>query len=80
VESLPGLDHYLTTDPRDRERPGPVPKYRCTECPKAGLTGTDALEHHITTGHAVRGRDWGPGWPNAIFPCCPHEAEQKKSA
>jgi hypothetical protein len=40
--------------------------YICTECPWTGR-GVTALEHHVNTGHAVRGRRWPKTWPNAIF-------------
>lgn len=39
--------------------------YRCTVCTWTGRGGVLALEHHITTGHDVRGQHWPASWPNA---------------
>ncbi len=54
-DRLNGLDHYLTTDPRDAENPrwdAPA-KYTCGDC---GWTGRalGAGAHHRATGHGIR--------------------------
>lgn len=56
----PGPEH----DPNDGG--GGVP-YICTVCAWTGRGGVSAAEHHVNTGHAVRGRRWPASWPNAIF-------------
>lgn len=44
----------------------PVP-YVCTRCDWTDKGGVLALEHHVNTGHDVRGRRWPASWPNAVF-------------
>jgi hypothetical protein len=50
-------------DPND----GTVQPYVCTCCGWTGRGGVAAAEHHINTGHGVRGRRWPKTWPNAVF-------------
>ena len=51
--------------------------YVCRGCAWTGRGGALAYEHHASTGHAVRGREWPLDWPDAQFRCCaeglPHE-------
>lgn len=65
-------DDWKSTDPRDREPVAPSMPYRCCESACAGLSfrGADALRHHRDTGHALRGRNWPPHWPDAQWSCC----------
>jgi len=51
-------------EPEDIGR-GPL-AYRCVDCSWTGR-GVQAFDHHTTTGHAVRGREWPPTWPNCQF-------------
>lgn len=46
---------------------GSLQPYICTVCAWTGRGGVEAAEHHVNTGHAVRGRRWPASWPNAIF-------------
>jgi hypothetical protein len=41
--------------------------YVCVDCAWTGRGGIKALEHHVNSGHAVRGRRWPASWPNAQF-------------
>ena len=41
--------------------------YVCVDCHWTDRGGVMAAEHHINTGHAVRGRRWPQTWPNAVF-------------
>lgn len=41
--------------------------YICTQCSWTGRGGVSAAEHHVNTGHDVRGRRWPASWPNAVF-------------
>lgn len=56
--SMPSSDRGSAGDP-----------YRCVEASCAGRSfrGAEALKHYRATGHALRGRSWPEGWPNAQF-------------
>lgn len=41
--------------------------YICTVCDWQARGGIAALEHHVSTGHEVRGRHWPESWPDAQF-------------
>jgi hypothetical protein len=41
--------------------------YVCVSCDWQARGGIAALEHHVVTGHEVRGRDWPSYWENAQF-------------
>ncbi len=56
----PGPEH-------DPNASGPGEPYVCTRCAWTGRGGVLALEHHINTGHALRGRRWPTSWANALF-------------
>lgn len=45
--------------------------YVCRGCAWTGRGGVKALEHHVNTGHAVRGKHWPASWPNAQFSAVP---------
>lgn len=53
-------------DPGRLGRPAPAPRYVCVSCQWRG-GGASALEHHVNTGHGVRGASWPEAWPNAVF-------------
>ena len=43
--------------------------YVCRECGWTARGGDKAYQHHVETGHAVRGRQWPADWPDAVFRC-----------
>ncbi len=45
--------------------------YICTGCDWTGR-GEAALRHYRDTGHAIRGKHWPAGWPNAQFSAPPN--------
>jgi hypothetical protein len=60
---------YYNGEPEAEHDPnaGAGAPYVCTQCQWVGRGGAKAAEHHVNTGHAVRGRRWPQSWPNAVF-------------
>lgn len=54
--------------------------YVCTQCDWHARGGIHALEHHVMTGHAVRGKHWPQSWPDAIFSADDRRALERKRA
>jgi hypothetical protein len=40
--------------------------YVCVDCGWTGR-GASAFAHYQRTQHTLRGRDWAPSWPDAVF-------------
>jgi hypothetical protein len=57
--------------PDTRDMSGQPQPYRCTACAWTGR-GETALRHYRATGHAIRGKHWPAGWPNAQFSAKPN--------
>lgn len=64
-ESLPTLDDYLTTDPRDREPHGTATSYTCVHCDWRGKAG---YAHMRATSHELRILNSPASWPNVTLP------------
>jgi hypothetical protein len=62
---------YYNGEPEERHNPNGGAKgavtYVCVDCKWTGIGGVSAIEHHVLSGHAVRGRRWPTSWPNAQF-------------